>query len=164
MFVLNTSRYDRAFTLSKNGKSVTITFYRRRHYLDTGNVAIEGITEVEKEDFEKLKEQKAFAKFVESGEFKIVDKSAFETDLEKNVLLEEENRKLKAALEAAKKGKKTDEELTAEKEKEAAQKALAEENASLRAQLEALAGGNKKGKQSGKKVKPAEQNEEKDEF
>ena len=54
MRIKNTGRYALAFTINKNGKEVSIEFDKRRLYLDTGNIATTGITEVSDEDFELL--------------------------------------------------------------------------------------------------------------
>lgn len=72
MFIKNNGRYALAFTINKNGRDVKIVFDKERHYLDTGNLATSGITQVSEEDFELLKKQKAFVK--------LLGKSFIETD------------------------------------------------------------------------------------
>ena len=138
MKIKNTGRYALAFTIHKNGKDVVVEFDRRRLYLDTGNVATSGITEVSDEDFELLKKNKQFVKAMETETFSEVtaEELAYTTvDSEALAAKDAEIAALKAEL-----GKKapTKKEL---KEKDEALAAKDEEINTLKAQLEALSKG-----------------------
>ena len=135
MKIKNTGRYALAFTIHKNGKDVVVEFDRRRLYLDTGNVATSGITEVSDEDFELLKKNKQFVKAMETETFSEVtaEELAYTAaDSEALAAKDAEIAALKAEL-----GKKapTKKEL---KEKDEALAAKDEEINTLKAQLEAL--------------------------
>ena len=135
MKIKNTGRYALAFTIHKNGKDVVIEFDRRRLYLDTGNVATSGITEVSDEDFELLKKNKQFVKALETETFsEVTAEELASTTADSEVLAakDAEIAALKAEL-----GKKapTKKEL---KEKDEALAAKDEEINTLKAQLEAL--------------------------
>ena len=138
MKIKNTGRYALAFTIHKNGKDVVIEFDRRRLYLDTGNVATSGITEVSDEDFELLKKNKQFVKAMETETFSEVtaeELASTTADSEALAAKDAEIAALKAEL-----GKKapTKKEL---KEKDEALAAKDEEINTLKAQLEALSKG-----------------------
>ena len=140
MKIKNTGRYALAFTIHKNGKDVVVEFDRRRLYLDTGNIATSGITEVSDEDFELLKKNKQFVKALETETFSEVTaeelaSTATATDSEALAAKDAEIAALKAEL-----GKKapTKKEL---KEKDEALAAKDEEINTLKAQLEALSKG-----------------------
>lgn len=138
MKIKNTGRYALAFTIHKNGKDVVIEFDRRRLYLDTGNVATSGITEVSDEDFELLKKNKQFVKALETETFSEVtaeELASTTADSEALAAKDAEIAALKAEL-----GKKapTKKEL---KEKDEALAAKDEEINTLKAQLEALSKG-----------------------
>lgn len=138
MKIKNTGRYALAFTIHKNGKDVVIEFDRRRLYLDTGNVATSGITEVSDEDFELLKKNKQFVKAMETETFSEVtaeELASTAVDFEALAAKDAEIAALKAEL-----GKKapTKKEL---KEKDEALAAKDEEINTLKAQLEALSKG-----------------------
>ena len=138
MKIKNTGRYALAFTIHKNGKDVAVEFDRRRLYLDTGNVATSGITEVSDEDFELLKKNKQFVKAMETETFSEVtaEELAYTAaDSEALAAKDAEIAALKAEL-----GKKapTKKEL---KEKDEALAAKDEEINTLKAQLEALSKG-----------------------
>ena len=138
MKIKNTGRYALAFTIHKNGKDVVIEFDRRRLYLDTGNVATSGITEVSDEDFELLKKNKQFIKALETETFSEVtaeELASTTADSEALAAKDAEIAALKAEL-----GKKapTKKEL---KEKDEALAAKDEEINTLKAQLEALSKG-----------------------
>ena len=108
MKIKNTGRYALAFTIHKNGKDVAIEFDRRRLYLDTGNVATSGITEVSDEDFELLKKNKQFVKALETETFSEVtaeELASTAADSEALAAKDEEINTLKAQLEALSKGK-----------------------------------------------------------
>ena len=135
MKIKNTGRYALAFTIHKNGKDVVVEFDRRRLYLDTGNVATSGITEVSDEDFELLKKNKQFVKALETEIFSEVtaeELASTAVDSEALAAKDAEIAALKAEL-----GKKapTKKEL---KEKDEALAAKDEEINTLKAQLEAL--------------------------
>ena len=138
MKIKNTGRYALAFTIHKNGKDVAVEFDRRRLYLDTGNVATSGITEVSDEDFELLKKNKQFVKAMETETFSEVtaeELASTTADSEALAAKDAEIAALKAEL-----GKKapTKKEL---KEKDEALAAKDEEINTLKAQLEALSKG-----------------------
>lgn len=135
MKIKNTGRYALAFTIHKNGKDVVIEFDRRRLYLDTGNVATSGITEVSDEDFELLKKNKQFVKALETETFSEVtaEELAYTTaDSETLAAKDAEIAALKAEL-----GKKAPAKKEL-KEKDEALAAKDEEINTLKAQLEAL--------------------------
>ena len=138
MKIKNTGRYALAFTIHKNGKDVVVEFDRRRLYLDTGNVATSGITEVSDEDFELLKKNKQFVKALETETFSEVtaEELAYTTaDSETLAAKDAEIAALKAELAKKAPAKK---EL---KEKDEALAAKDEEINTLKAQLEALSKG-----------------------
>ena len=138
MKIKNTGRYALAFTINKNGKDVVVEFDRRRLYLDTGNVATSGITEVSDEDFELLKKNKQFVKALETETFSEVtaEELAYTTaDSETLAAKDAEIAALKAELAKKAPAKK---EL---KEKDEALAAKDEEISTLKAQLEALSKG-----------------------
>lgn len=138
MKIKNTGRYALAFTINKNGKDVAIEFDRRRLYLDTGNVATSGITEVSDEDFELLKKNKQFVKALETETFsEVTAEELASTTVDSEVLAakDAEIAALKAELDKKAPAKK---EL---KEKDEALAAKDEEINTLKAQLEALSKG-----------------------
>ena len=138
MKIKNTGRYALAFTIHKNGKDVAVEFDRRRLYLDTGNVATSGITEVSDEDFELLKKNKQFVKALETETFSEVtaeELASTAVDSEALVAKDAEIAALKAELAKKSPAKK---EL---KEKDEALAAKDEEINTLKAQLEALSKG-----------------------
>ena len=126
-YVLNNGRYAIAFAIQKDGKEVKIAFDRRRVFLDTGNVATTGITQVEDADFEELKKIKRFANMLKAKELVLTEKSQVETAETKVNVLEQEVAELKAKL-AEKPETKNDKALK-EKDKEIAD---------LKSKLEAL--------------------------
>ena len=135
MKIKNTGRYALAFTIHKNGKDVVIEFDRRRLYLDTGNVATSGITEVSDEDFELLKKNKQFVKAMETETFSEVtaeELASTTADSEALAAKDAEIAALKAELDKKAPAKK---EL---KEKDEALAAKDKEINTLKAQLEAL--------------------------
>lgn len=135
MKIKNTGRYALAFTINKNGKDVVVEFDRRRLYLDTGNVATSGITEVSDEDFELLKKNKQFIKALETETFSEVtaeELASTTADSEALAAKDAEIAALKAELD---KKAPTKKEL---KEKDEALAAKDEEINTLKAQLEAL--------------------------
>lgn len=150
-YILNTGRYDRAYEIERGNQKILIALSRRRVYMDTGNVAISGITPVEDDDYALLEKNRAFVRDLaskdESMGLSLVDESvALGEPDERTAQLEKENKELKEALAKAKKPevKKLEEE----------NKTLADENADLKAQLEALT--------KGKATKPAEDTKEAD--
>ena len=135
MKIKNTGRYALAFTIHKNGKDVVVEFDRRRPYLDTGNVATSGITEVSDEDFELLKKNKQFVKALETETFSEVtaeELASTAADSEALAAKDAEIAALKAELNKKAPAKK---EL---KEKDEALAAKDKEINTLKAQLEAL--------------------------
>ena len=136
-YVLNTGRRAVSFIINKpNGdytREVKIEFDRRRIFIDTGNLATTGITAVADEDFELLKENKAFNRFFkeENGLKLISEAEAVGTPDKQTSELVEENKKLKEQLAEAKQAVKESKDATAVKK-------IKEENAKLKEQLEAL--------------------------
>ena len=72
-YIKNNGRYAVAFTIIKNNRDIKIAFDRRRIYMDTGNIATSGITEIEDSDLVELKKLDRFAKLLETKEFEEVD-------------------------------------------------------------------------------------------
>ena len=72
-YIKNNGRYAVAFTIVKNNRDIKISFDRRRIYMDTGNIATSGITEIEDSDLVELKKLDRFAKLLETKEFEEVD-------------------------------------------------------------------------------------------
>ena len=135
MKIKNTGRYALAFTINKNGKDVVIEFDRRRLYLDTGNVATSGITDVDDEDYELLKKNRQFVKALETETFSEVtaeELASTTADSEALAAKDAEIAALKAELD---KKAPTKKEL---KEKDTVLAAKDKEINTLKAQLEAL--------------------------
>lgn len=135
MRIKNTGRYALAFTINKNGKEVSIEFDKRRLYLDTGNIATTGITEVSDEDFELLKKNKEFMKALETDTFsEVTADEVINTSVDTKIIAEKdaEIATLKAELD---KKAPTKKEI---KEKDAVIAAKDKEINTLKAQLETL--------------------------
>ena len=138
MKIKNTGRYALAFTIHKNGKDVVIEFDRRRLYLDTGNVATSGITEVSDEDFELLKKNKQFVKAMETETFSEVTAEELASTTADSEALAAKDAEIAALKAELNKKAPTKKEL---KEKDEALAAKDEEINTLKAQLEALSKG-----------------------
>ena len=133
-YILNTGRNAISFEIEKGGLKKTIVLDRRRLYNDTGNVATTGITAIEDEDYELLKNLPIFQKrFADEscGLSEIEEEQAMGKPDPQASKLAEENKKLKDEL------KKAKEEAKKVGDAEAVKK-LEDENATLKAQLEAL--------------------------
>ena len=130
-YVFNKGRYALSFAIKVKGQEKKVAFDRKRIYLDTGNVATSGITEVEDDIYEILLENKRFKELIESGEFELTEASKVEATEKVNEELEKENEELKKKLKKAEKGED-------KKEAEKAMQAKDDEINSLKAQLEAL--------------------------
>lgn len=157
-YISNTGRYDRAYEITKGGQKLLLTLYRRRLYMDTGNVAVTGITPVEDKDYKELEKNRAFIRDMkdETMGLKLVEESVAIGEPDKRASeLEEENKKLKEELKKAKEaGKENPDAKEVDK--------IKDENAKLKAQLEALT----KGKETQDKAQdetPAEDKNDKDE-
>lgn len=135
MKIKNTGRYALAFTINKNGKDVVVEFDRRRLYLDTGNVATSGITEVSDEDFELLKKNKQFVKALETETFSEVTAEELASTTADSEVLAAKDAEIAALKAELDKKAPTKKEL---KEKDEALAAKDEEINTLKAQLEAL--------------------------
>ena len=135
MKIKNTGRYALAFTINKNGKDVAVEFDRRRLYLDTGNVATSGITEVSDEDFELLKKNKQFVKALETETFSEVTAEELASTTADSEALSAKDAEIAALKAELDKKAPTKKEL---KEKDEALAAKDEEINTLKAQLEAL--------------------------
>ena len=133
-YIKNNSRYGIAFEITVKGLPRKVELDRRRVYLDTGNVATTGITEVEDEVYEALQKNSRFVKCIKEKELELTEASELASAEKKNEVLEAENKKLKAQLKKAQAGADT-------KETEEKLKAQADEISSLKAQLEALTKG-----------------------
>ena len=138
MKIKNTGRYALAFTIHKNGKDVVVEFDRRRLYLDTGNVATSGITEVSDEDFELLKKNKQFVKALETETFSEVTAEELASTTADSEVLAAKDAEIAALKAELDKKAPTKKEL---KEKDKALAAKDEEINTLKAQLEALSKG-----------------------
>lgn len=135
MKIKNTGRYALAFTINKNGKDVVVEFDRRRLYLDTGNVATSGITEVSDEDFELLKKNKQFVKAMETDTFSEVTAEELASTTADSEALATKDAEIAALKAELNKKAPTKKEL---KEKDEALAAKDKEINTLKAQLEAL--------------------------
>lgn len=133
-YIKNNSRYGIAFEITVKGLPRKVEFDRRRVYLDTGNVATTGVTEVDEEVYEALQKNSRFVKCIKEKELELTEASELASTEKKNEALEAENKKLKAQLKKAQAGTDT-------KETEEKLKAQADEISSLKAQLEALTKG-----------------------
>ena len=133
-YILNAGRNAISFEITKGGLKKTIVLDRRRLYTDTGNVATTGITAIEDEDYEILKELPIFKKRFEDKSFALSEvdeeKAMGKPDPQASKLAEE-NKKLREEKKALEKAVKESKDAKALKD-------LADENASLKAQLEAL--------------------------
>ena len=138
MKIKNTGRYALAFTIHKNGKDVVVEFDRRRLYLDTGNVATSGITEISDEDFELLKKNKQFVKALETETFSEVTAEELASTAADSEALAAKDAEIAALKVELNKKAPTKKEL---KEKDEALAAKDEEINTLKAQLEALSKG-----------------------
>ena len=127
-YVQNNKKYALSLNAKVNGAEKSFRFDCRRLYQDTGNVATSGETPVEDTDIEYLLDNcEPFKKLVEQGYITISDTPVAESDATV-VALEEENARLKAELEEARKeGGSTD---------SAKVKKLEKEVTSLKKQLE----------------------------
>ena len=134
-YVFNKGRYAVAFDVQYKGLPRSFTFDRRRVYLDTGNIATTGITEVEDEVYELLLKNARFKELIDSKEFELVDSPKIKDSADD--ALKAENEKLKQELAEA---KKKDNSKTSKEEI----KAKEAEIASLKAQLNALTKKDKK--------------------
>lgn len=135
MRIKNTGRYALAFTINKNGKEVSIEFDKRRLYLDTGNIATTGITEISDEDFELLKKNKEFMKALETDTFsEVTAEEVVNTSVDTKVIAEKDAEIASLKAELVKK-EPTKKEL---KEKDEALAAKDKEINNLKAQLETL--------------------------
>ena len=138
MKIKNTGRYALAFTIHKNGKDVAVEFDRRRLFLDTGNVATSGITEVSDEDFELLKKNKQFVQALESETFSEVTAEQLASTTADSEVLAAKDAEIAALKAELDKKAPTKKEL---KEKDEALAAKDAEINTLKAQLEALSKG-----------------------
>lgn len=130
VYVKNNKKYAMSFNVTREGSQKTFTFDCLRRFDDTGNIATTGITAINEEDYKFLLTVPVFERLIKKGELEL-SKTDGLTSMAKNVeVLAEENRQLKAQLEA-----KTEEAAKATNEE---MSKLADENASLKAQLEAL--------------------------
>lgn len=75
--IRNNGRYDFSFKVIEGSKEKKIIFPRRRIYMDTGNIAVAGITAIEDSVLKELKNIKQFKDMLEKGTFEVVDPSEF---------------------------------------------------------------------------------------
>ena len=132
MKIRNTGRYALTFTVELKGRETKINFDKRRIFLDTGNVATEGVTEVSDEAYAELKKIKAFNDCFKDGFFKEVTDAELASGKGESEALkakDEEIRKLKEEL--SKKGSSSEDKQVKKELKE-----KDEEIASLKARLE----------------------------
>lgn len=132
-YVLNEGRYALAFVIKEGALERKVAFDKKRIYLDTGNVATSGITQVDDKTYKALLENKRFKKLIESNELSLVDPKKLLNSDSVNEVLKKENEELKAKLEQAQKQ-------TGQAEIEKELKSKDDEIKDLKAQLEALSG------------------------
>lgn len=129
-YVFNKGRYAQSFAITVNNREKKVAFDRRRIYLDTGNIATSGITEVEDNIYDLLLENKRFKGLIDSKEFELIDEKELKASTPAtDEALVKENKKLVKEAEKAVKAKEAVEAQLATKD---------EEINSLKAQLEAL--------------------------
>ena len=129
-YVFNKGRYAQSFTITVNSREKKVAFDRRRIYLDTGNIATSGITEVEDNIYNLLLKNKRFKELIDSKEFELIDEKELKASVPAtDEALVKENKKLVKEAEKAVKAKE---------EVEAQLSAKDAEINSLKAQLEAL--------------------------
>ena len=134
-YVFNKGRYGVAFEITVKGRNREVKFDRRRVYMDTGNIATTGITEVEDDIYDLLLANSRFKELIDSGELTLTSAPKVEMSGAEFSALQNENEKLKKELEEAKKNKsKTADNKGADKQL----KAKDDEIKSLKAQIEAL--------------------------
>lgn len=132
-YVLNEGRYALAFLIKEGALERKVSFDKKRIYLDTGNVATSGITEIDDKTYKALLENKRFKKLIDSKELSLVDPKKLLNSDSVNEVLKKENEELKAKLEQAQKQ-------TGQAEIEKELKSKDDEIKDLKAQLEALSG------------------------
>ena len=134
-YISNTGRYGVAFEVTFKGRPMKVEFDRKRVFLDTGNIATNGITTVEDELYDTLLTNKRFKKMLDEKELKLIDEKDLKGTSEELDILKAENEVLKAQLE-----KVNNKDNTAEEDKKTNKilKAKEAEIKSLKAQLEAL--------------------------
>ena len=132
-YVLNEGRYALAFIVKEGALERKVAFDKKRIYLDTGNIATSGITEVDDKTYKALLENKRFKKLIETQELSLVDPKKLLNSDSVNEVLKKENEELKAKLEQVQKQ-------TGNAEIEKELKSKDDEIKDLKAQLEALSG------------------------
>lgn len=131
-FFKNTKNYALAFRKGEGTNGELVDFDCLRVFIDTGNIATTGVTQITDEDYAELCKNKMFLQAIKDKELVEVDESEVRTDSDKLLAKDKEIKELKKKLEQSDNGKAVEE---LEKTKE--------ENASLKAQLEALKKGKK---------------------
>lgn len=129
-YIFNGGRYAYTYEIVRNNRPVKMTFDKRRIYMDTGNIATTGITEVSEEDYAVLCKNRRFSEDMKAGILSLTEPSQLETAESKAKALEQENKELKAKLEKTEKAAKNSGSDKKLKEKD-------EEIKSLKARLEA---------------------------
>lgn len=138
-YIQNKGRYAITFKVMKDEREVRVDLDKRRVYLDTGNIATTGITQVDDDTFALLEESKEFKAYIDNGTFEVLSEEVVKGSFSEADKLVAENEELKAKLaEAEKKAKKAGKEGEATSKKELEEKE--KEIADLKAKLEALAG------------------------
>ena len=129
-YVFNKGRYAQSFAITVNNREKKVAFDRRRIYLDTGNIATSGVTEVEDNIYDLLLKNKRFKKLIDSKEFELIDEKELKanTPATDEALVKENKKLVKEAKEAVKAKEEAEAQLTAKEN----------EINSLKAQLEAL--------------------------
>lgn len=129
-YVFNKGRYAQSFAITVNNREKKVAFDRRRIYLDTGNIATSGITEVEDNIYDLLLKNKRFKALIDSKEFELIDEKELKasTPATDEALVKENKKLVKEAKEAVK----------AKEAAEAQLSAKDDEINTLKAQLEAL--------------------------
>lgn len=77
MKIRNTGRYALSFNIKVNGRDKKIEFDKQRFYLDTGNLATSGITEVSDDEYTELKKCKEFSVLFENQTFEEVSEEEY---------------------------------------------------------------------------------------
>ena len=134
-YVYNKGRYALSFDVKVKGRRLAVVLDRKRVFMDTGNIATTGVTEVAEDVYSVLSENLRFKKLIASGELELTEAPSKVSDSDSEAL-KAENKKLKEALKKA-------EANSTNKEAKATIKAKDEEIKTLKAQIEALTEGKK---------------------
>ena len=135
----NNKSYALSFRKGEGVNGELVDFDCLRVYVDTGNIATTGITQISEEDLEELKKNKMFLRALKDRELEEVDEKEVRSDADKVKAKDNEIKELKEKLKQAEGGKAVEELEKAKKDN----KAKDDEIKSLKAQLEGLKKGKK---------------------